>query len=254
MASADLLLHPVRLRIVKAFLGDRALTTSQLAAELNDVPAGSLYRHVALLTKGGILQVVAERRVRGTVERTYTLRMAAAQILPGEARAMTFDEHAQAFMAYIAGLMGDFDRYLASRPADPIADGANYRVAAMWLSDGEFAEFLRDLVLLVTPRLASPPAPGRRRRMMYNVFLPAPQGTGDGEEVVMSDVLGGPDRPGPEDELGGPDTGEHEDELGGDRPGPEDELGGADRGEHEDELGGDRPGPEDELGGPDPGR
>jgi hypothetical protein len=254
MASADLLLHPVRLRIVKAVLGDRALTTSQLAAELDDVPAGSLYRHVALLTRGGILQVVAERRVRGTVERTYTLRMAAAQILPGEARAMTFDEHAQAFMAYIAGLMGDFDRYLASQPADPIADGANYRVAAMWLSDAEFAEFLRELVILVMPRLASPPAPGRRRRMMYNVFLPAPQGTGDGEEVVMSDVLGGPDRPGPEDELGGPDTGEHEDELGGDRPGHEDELGGPDAGGREDELGGDRPGHEDELGGPDPAR
>ena len=213
MASADLLLHPVRLRIVKAFLGDRALTTSQLAAELDDVPAGSLYRHVALLTKAGILQVVAERRVRGTVERTYTLRLAAAQIQPGEARAMTFDEHAQAFMAYIAGLMGDFDRYLASSPADPVADGANYRVAAMWLSDGEFAEFLRDLVIAVTPRLANAPGPGRRRRMMYNVFLPAPQGTGDGEEVVMSDVLGGPDQPGPEDELGGPDAGAHEDEL-----------------------------------------
>ncbi|HYT79398.1 MAG TPA: helix-turn-helix domain-containing protein, partial [Actinomycetota bacterium] len=74
MARADLLLHPVRLRILKAFLGDRALTTSQLAAELDDVPAGSLYRHVALLTKAGILQVVAERRIRGAVERTYTLR------------------------------------------------------------------------------------------------------------------------------------------------------------------------------------
>jgi len=34
VANADLLLHPIRLRIVKAFLGDRALTTSQLAAEL----------------------------------------------------------------------------------------------------------------------------------------------------------------------------------------------------------------------------
>ena len=64
MASADLLLHPVRLRIIKAFLGDRALTTGQLATELADVPPGSLYRHVALLTRAGVLQVVAERRVR----------------------------------------------------------------------------------------------------------------------------------------------------------------------------------------------
>src|SRR6202161_2927169 len=88
MATADLLLHPVRLRIVKAFLNDRALTTSQLAAEIDDVPAGSLYRHVALLTKAGVLQVVAEQRVRGTVERTYTLRLLAARIGPQEVAAM----------------------------------------------------------------------------------------------------------------------------------------------------------------------
>jgi hypothetical protein len=34
MASADALLHPIRLRIVKALLGDRALTTTELASEL----------------------------------------------------------------------------------------------------------------------------------------------------------------------------------------------------------------------------
>src|SRR6266545_1576561 len=102
MARADLLLHPVRLRILKAFLGDRALTTTQLAAELDDVPAGSLYRHVALLTKAGILQVVAERRIRGAVERTYTLRLFAAQVGPAEAAAMTPEEHSQAFIAFVA--------------------------------------------------------------------------------------------------------------------------------------------------------
>src|ERR1044071_3339364 len=102
MASADLLLHPVRLRIVKAFLGDRALTTSQLAAELEDVPPGSLYRHVARPPRAGGLQVVAERRVRGAVERTYTLRPAAAHIQPGEARAMTREEHTRGLLASVA--------------------------------------------------------------------------------------------------------------------------------------------------------
>jgi DNA-binding transcriptional ArsR family regulator len=172
MASADLLLHPVRLRIVKAFLGDRALTTSQLAAELDDVPAGSLYRHIALLTKAGVLQVVAERRIRGAVERTYTLRLLAAQIQPGEAKAMTLDEHAQAFMAYIAGLLADFDRYLAAGPPDPVRDGADYRVGAMWLTDAEFVDFLRDLRAVFQPRLANAPGKGRRRRMVYSVYLP----------------------------------------------------------------------------------
>jgi DNA-binding transcriptional ArsR family regulator len=174
MASADLLLHPVRLRIVKAFLGDRALTTSQLAAELDDVPAGSLYRHVARLTDAGVLQVVAERRVRGAVERTYTLRLFAAQIQPGEAAAMTAEEHIQAFMAYVAGMLADADRYLGAGPIDPVRDGASYRVAGMWLTDAEFAEFIQDLVAVFQPRLANPPGRGRRRRIVYNVILPAP--------------------------------------------------------------------------------
>jgi Helix-turn-helix domain len=183
MASADLLLHPVRLRIVKAFLGDRALTTTQLAAELADVPAGSLYRHIALLTNAGVLQVVAERRVRGAVERTYTLRMFAAQIGPVEVAAMTSDEHAHAFMAFVAGLLADFDRYLAGSP-DPGRDGADYRMAAMWLTDAEFVEFLRDFRAVVQPRLANAPAAGRRRRMVYSVLLPAPetQARDDGKE------------------------------------------------------------------------
>ena len=186
VSSADLLLHPVRLRIVKAFLGDRALTTAQIAGELDDVPPGSLYRHIATLTKAGVLQVVAERRVRGTVEKTYTLRMLAAQLQPDEIDSMSTEDHAQAFMAYIAGLLGDFDRYLAHAP-DPGHDGASYRVAAMWLTDTEYADFLRDLVRVFQPRVANAPTRGRRRRVAYNVFLPAPQNGDTGDRAAGHD-------------------------------------------------------------------
>jgi hypothetical protein len=175
MASADLLLHPIRLRIVKAFLGERALTTGQLASELEDVPSGSLYRHVALLTKAGVLQVVAERRVRGAVERTYMLRLFAARMGPGEVRAMSVEEHRQAFLAYVAGLLVDMDRYLEAGPPDPVRDGADYRVGALWLTDPEFAAFLRELGEVFQPRLANPPGKGRKRRMVYTVFLPGPE-------------------------------------------------------------------------------
>lgn len=175
MASADLLLHPVRLRIVKAFLGDRALTTKQLAAELPDVPAGSIYRHVARLTDAGVLQVVAERRVRATTERTYTLRIYAAQMQPDEIAAMTLEQHANAFLAYVAGLLGDFDRYIATQPQDPGKDGAGYHVAAMWLTDTELTDYLRELAAITQPRLANAPQADRQRRMLYTILLPAPE-------------------------------------------------------------------------------
>lgn len=173
MASADLLLHPVRLRIIKAFLGDRALTTGQLAAELDDVPAGSLYRHVARLAREGVLQVVAEQRVRGAVERTYTLRPAAAVMQPGEIAAMTPADHARAFTAFIAGVLDHFDRYAATDPAEPDRE-AGYRMAAMWLTDEEYAQFLMALATVIQPRIANSPRKGRRRRLLYGIALPDP--------------------------------------------------------------------------------
>jgi predicted DNA-binding transcriptional regulator YafY len=170
-SSADLLLHPVRLRIVQAFLGERPLTTSELSAELSDVPSASLYRHVARLVDAGVLQVVSERRVRGALERTYMLRLAAASIGPDEIASMSADEHRQAFMAFVAGLLADVDRYLQRGDADPLQDGVGYRLAAMWLDDAEHAELLRDLVRVLQPRLANAPRKGRRRRILATVLL-----------------------------------------------------------------------------------
>lgn len=173
MASADVLLHPVRLRIVQAFLGDRVLTTSQLRAELVDVPPASLYRHVARLVDRGVLSVVSERRVRGAVERTYVLRAAAARIGSDEVATMSRDEHRQAFLAFAAGLIGDAERYLARPHVDPLRDGASYNLAGMWLDDAELLEFARDLYAVAQPRLANAPRPGRTRRILATVLLPA---------------------------------------------------------------------------------
>jgi hypothetical protein len=180
--SADLLLHPVRLRIVQAFLGDRALTTSTLAAELSDVPAASLYRHVARLVNAGVLAVVAERRVRGALERTYVLRLTAASITPDQLATMSADDHRHAFMAFVAGLLGDVDRYLARGDIDPVRDGASYRMAGLWLDDAEFAELLRELLRVLQPAAANPPAPGRKRRILATVLLP-------GEELPRDEAI-----------------------------------------------------------------
>ena len=179
VASADLLLHPVRLRIVKAFVDGRQLTTSEIAAELDDVPAASVYRHVALLAKAGVLEVVSERRVRGAVERTYLLHAAAARIDPAEVERMSPQEHGLAFMAYVAGMLADTDRYLTSGHIDPLRDGADYRAGALWLTDDEFAAFVRDLAVVIQPRLALGPGDGRRRRLLYGVALPEPASASD---------------------------------------------------------------------------
>jgi hypothetical protein len=182
VTSAELLLHPVRLRIVQTFLGDRALTTTHLRAELPDVPPASLYRHVARLVERGVLSVVAERRVRGALERTYILRAAAARISADEVAKMSVDEHRQAFLAFVAGLIGNAERYLARPDIDPLRDGASYNLAGLWLDDVELMEFARDLYTIVQPRLANGPRAGRTRRILATVLLPG--GTADGHPAT----------------------------------------------------------------------
>jgi len=175
--SAELLLHPVRLRIVQAFLGDRALTTSQLSAELADVPAASLYRHVSRLVSAGVLQVVAERRVRGAVERTYVLRLAAARVPLADLETMSAEDHRQMFLAFAAGVIADFDRYLARGKVDLARDGVAFGIEGLWLTDAEYADMMLDIYRVLEPRRANPPKPGRRRRLIASVFLPGDEAT-----------------------------------------------------------------------------
>ncbi len=180
--SADLLLHPVRLRIVQAFLGDRALTTSQLSAELSDVSSASLYRHVARLVDADVLQVVAERRVRGAVERTYVLRLAAARVRLDEVASMTADDHRQMFMAFAAGLLADFDRYLQRPGFDLVRDGVAFGIEAMWLDDAEYREMMLEIFQVLQLRRANAPKKGRTRRMIASVLLPADEAPTHGEK------------------------------------------------------------------------
>jgi Helix-turn-helix domain len=182
MASADLLLHPVRLRIVQAFLGDRALTTGALAAELADVPPATLYRQVARLVDAGVLQVAAEQLVRGAVQRTYVLRASAAVITADQIAAMSAEDLRQSFLAFVAGLLGDVDRYLARDGVDPVRDGASFRLAGLWLDDAEFATLLRDLMRVLQPAAANPPRPGRKRRVLATVLLPGDEPVGDQQD------------------------------------------------------------------------
>ena len=173
MTSVDLLLHPVRLRIVQTFLGGRELTTAQVAAELADVPASGLYRHLALLTDAGVLTVVAERRVRGTVERRYALRLENARLGDEDLAAMSREDHAQAFATFVAGLLSAYERYLSAGQPDLVRDGVSYSMNALWLDDEEYLQYLRDLAAVAAPRAQLGAAPGRRRRrLVANIFMP----------------------------------------------------------------------------------
>jgi DNA-binding transcriptional ArsR family regulator len=178
--SAQLLLHPVRLRVVQAFLGDRHLTTSQLRAEIDDVPAATLYRHVALLARAGVIEVVAERQARGSVERTYRLVPGAGSVMPADLAAMSVDDHRQAFLIFMASVIKDFDRYLGDGEPDLERDLVGYRQAAFHLTDEELREMVAEISNVVEARRDLPPREGTRRRVLTTVLIPTEEGARGG--------------------------------------------------------------------------
>ena len=179
MKRADLILHPVRLRIILAFasdLGTRRLTPRQVAAILPDLPQASLYRHIERLHRGGVLAVAGERQVRGAVERTYVLAAGGSTLTPEDLAQATRDEHLGYFTAFAAGLIAQFERYLQRPEIDLVADGVGYRHIVLDLSDEEVQQMAVALNAALARFLRQSPRAGRRRRVLATVLLPLDEG------------------------------------------------------------------------------
>src|SRR5262252_1822931 len=172
MDTLELLLHPLRLRIVHAMSGPRSRTTSDLAAALPDIPRTTLYRQVGLLAEAGFLDVVGEQRVHGAVERSYRLRRDRPRIDADAAASMSLEDHRQGFAAAIAALLAEFDAYLHRPGADPLADAVSYRQRPLWLDKAELTEMITDLAGALASRWDNGPAPGRRPHLLSTILFP----------------------------------------------------------------------------------
>lgn len=173
-SSADVLLHPVRLRIVQALLGDAELTTAEIAERMPDVPTATLYRHIARLMEADVLRVVGERQARGSVERTYGLLPGAGEVARANLEAMDAEQHRRAFAVFVASLLRDYDRYLDAGDPDLVRDRVGYRQAVMHLTDREMDALIAELRQVLEPRLARPPRRGTKRRVLTTIVMPQP--------------------------------------------------------------------------------
>lgn len=182
-SQADLLLHPIRMRIILALVG-RQMTAYQLAAALPDVPQATLYRHIGKLAQGGVLRVAEERPIRGTVEKVYTLVEGMARVTPEQMAAAGRDDHLRYFLTFLVSLLDSYARYLKRDSIDPVADGVGYSTLALYLSDEEFQQLAAALQAAVLPMLSNEPGPERRRRIVATIVLPDAEGGENAKEPV----------------------------------------------------------------------
>lgn len=177
LARAEVMLHPQRLAILRA-LATRPQTAKELLGALPRLPQATLYRHVALLLETGVIEVVDERQVRGTSERTYGLAKGA--VLSAEELAdADRDDHFRYFATFLAGLLGEYGHYLERPEIDLEGDGVGYREHVLHLSDAELREMLAELRDVVRVRAGNSPGSGRAPRLFATVSMPVERPAGE---------------------------------------------------------------------------
>ena len=171
-STVNLVLHPIRMRILMAMAG-REMTAGELGQMLTGIPQATLYRHIKRLADNGVLIVVRETPIRGTVEKVYTLDASHANLRPDELAQLEADDHMRLFVGFIASLLDDYARYLeGSEQVDLVADGVGYRKVILHLSQEELAEMSRDLNLALQPYLANALSLERHAYLLSTVLMP----------------------------------------------------------------------------------
>ncbi|GAB3749174.1 helix-turn-helix domain-containing protein [Microlunatus parietis] len=169
MSIAEIVTHPVRVRIIQQ-LGGRELTTAQLRAALPDVSQPTLYRQVAILVEAGVLTIVAERRVRGAVERTLALGERLAHIDHEGLRAMSDAQLRSAFLSFLGQVGRTFDLFLDA--GDPqLREFLGFGTGSLYVNADDLATIQAGLTKVLAPYQVDQGG-GRRRVDLSTILIP----------------------------------------------------------------------------------
>lgn len=174
MKKAEVILHPVRMRILQALVRGERMTAQQLQERLGDVPQATLYRHLKRMLEAGVLAIAEEIPNRGTLEKVYMLPANAARLTSEDIQQATPDDHLTFFMNYLAHLLGEYARYVHHPGSEVVRDGVSYRQYAAYLSDEENLELINKIRELIMKAMENEPNNDRRRRLLS--FIDFPEG------------------------------------------------------------------------------
>ncbi len=170
-AKENILLHPVRLRIIMA-AASRQVTAQQLANELPDIPQATLYRNIKALAGAGILSVVRERRVRNTLEKTYALAEEGLFLTPEDLKNARPEDYIRLFTQYLGQLLGYYARYIQAGNVDIVRDHLAFEMFPVFLSETEVQSLGQALNAALRPYLKNGPSPERRRSVLGLMAIP----------------------------------------------------------------------------------
>lgn len=143
MNISEVMLNPIRMRIIQVAAANENISASDICEKMPDVPRTTIYRHIKILIDNSILTVVAENKIRGSLERILTLNTAEIT------KHNSLENATQNAFAFLMQQYAKFERYFSSEAPNPAIDRIFLNNTVLMLSDEEFDAFLKDLQQLL---------------------------------------------------------------------------------------------------------
>lgn len=163
MNMAEVIMNPVRQRIIQFLMVHDKGTVKEIKSKLSDVPTPSLYRHVKILAENSVIVVSEENRIRGTVESVYELNPNAL---------IVEDEDGMSVQVSLMSICTAFAKYFASGHADPRRDMLMLTSCTLMLTDDEFGNFLNEINELAMKYISKEPTEGSSPRQITLISSP----------------------------------------------------------------------------------
>lgn len=170
----NLLLHPIRMRIVTAISNDQ-VTAKDVAQALPDIPQTTLYRHIKILLDGGVLEVIDEIPQRGTVERVLGVT-APPSLTQEDLKGLSKEEYRQIFSIIMSNMLNEanssLNNFTEEEEIDLLGSGFQFSEIRLNLSDEEYETMNQNILELMMTAAQNKPTPDRKRRTFAYFFIP----------------------------------------------------------------------------------
>lgn len=169
----DCITNPVKCKLLLEIHSQGKATAKHLADIYHDIPQATLYRHLKKMLNDGILQVVEETQVRGTVEKTYALAFHISDSMETMLEKNSGELYMQYFMQYIFGFAKQFQEYCQSPNINIKKDMTGFSLSPLYLSDEELTSLITSISQIITKVKNNEPMPERKLRTIGVIVSPA---------------------------------------------------------------------------------
>ncbi|GBF72571.1 hypothetical protein PA598K_00828 [Paenibacillus sp. 598K] len=168
----DCFTHSIKAKLLLELNATGTATAKQLAEVYSDIPQATLYRYLKRMTNDGILKIVEQTQIRGTIEKTYAVAIDLSTMGQGLEGEQAGDVYMQMFIQYVAGFIKQFQTYCKQPDIDIPKDMSGFSLAPIYATDEELTAAMEQYVNFIQPLYQNRPAPGRKSRTIGLIISP----------------------------------------------------------------------------------